>query len=80
MGGAALLCRIGVTCGGDCGLSVSTVAWMHGDEFGPCDHCHLFIPSAHSVAGSVALTGLYASHVRGRPLLWSQSYNETFEI
>lgn len=33
-----------------------------------------------SVAPSDALAGLYASHVRGSPLLWSQSYNETCEI
>lgn len=77
---AALLCRTGVTRGGDCGLSVNTVAWIQGDEFGPRNHCHLFIPFAHSVAPSDALAGLYGSHWSGRPLLWSQSYNETCEI
>lgn len=78
--GVVLLCQTGVTHGEDCGLSVNTVAWIHGDEFGPYNYCHLFIPFAHSAAPSDALAGLCASHGRGRPLLWSQSYNETCEI
>lgn len=62
------------------GGSVSIVAWIQGDEFGPRNHCHLFVPFAYSVAPSDALAGLYASYGRGRPLLWPQSYNETREI